>query len=156
MTTTSLGLKAKPCIETEPLDLDEKSYRCITLDDLRVKAAVCGCEVVVADSNTLLIDLDSDTAIATFKANLSAVQDYLSVDKIEYWNSKSGKRHVVVRLTNPLDSPVAGFLLQAALGSDLIRELLNLFDFQSGMTNTNVLFRPVGATIKVLEDNVPF
>lgn len=107
------------------------------------KAKELNCDVMYGDPHTLLLDIDSDAAWEQFQRQLPIVCEFYNVvdNSYEVLPSKSGNRHVIVRLdaTLPLTERL---MLQATLGSDPRRELLSAAGFMSGQENPVVLFRP--------------
>lgn len=98
-------------------------------------------EVIQSDGSTLLLDLDTPEALAQFERVLPKVKDVFGITKAAKWSSKSGNTHALVALSEPL--PVLMRLaLQAALGSDGVREVLALKRWENGCHEPSVLFRP--------------
>jgi hypothetical protein len=98
-------------------------------------------DVVRSSPTTLLLDLDTPEAIEQFYRVLPKVAEHFGVERREEWKSKSGKQHVRVFLDAP--QPLAVRLaLQAALGSDGIREVLSLKRMANGCEEPSLLFRP--------------
>lgn len=104
-----------------------------------------GFEVVQSNDRTLLLDLDSAWAREQFDRVLPIVNEHIGVDHVEEWSSKSGNTHVKVVLIQslPIDMRV---LLQAALGSDGVREALALVQHRNGCEEPSVLFKPTLGT----------
>lgn len=110
--------------------------------DLQALAASHNCDLIVADDNTLLVDLDNADSKNTFQSNLPIVKQKYSVVNIERWPSKSRRgEHVMLKLSEPVDV-VTRLLLQATLGSDLKRELLGLYLVKRNHPTPSVLFKP--------------
>ena len=61
---------------------------------------------------------------------------------VRRWQSKDGGRHVKIRIEPGIDSAVERCLLQAVLGSDLLRELLSLMRYWDGNPEPSMLFKP--------------
>lgn len=72
---------------------------------------------------------------------IRALTDYLPIESAAAWKSHGGNTHVVLTLYRKL-SPQARIALQAVLGSDPIRELLNLVRVENGCRDPIALFRP--------------
>ncbi len=113
----------------------------------REEAEAGGFTVHQGDGQHLLLDLDGDQARSYFERHLPRVSDAMevygcSLEIQDEWPSKSGHGwHVILRLSKPL--PVTErMVLQAALGSDLTRELLSLSRYWTGNLEPHLLFRP--------------
>jgi hypothetical protein len=98
-------------------------------------------EVVMADSYTLTIDLDTKEAIEKFDERLETLQKYLSCRKLDEWPSKRKGKHVRVALDEQMDVQSRA-VMQAFLGSDPTREMLGYFDTRSGQ-EPFCLFKPI-------------
>jgi len=111
--------------------------------DLAELAEERGCDLIVADERTLLLDLDNDHARRVFDRNLPKVKDKYPVESVERYPSRSvGHEHVIVGLLHPVPDATTRLLLQAALGSDATRELLSLYRVKRNHSTPSVLFRP--------------
>ncbi len=112
---------------------------------MRQQAEKKGCEVEIAQPNTLQIDIDSEEAYAFFEQQIDVLASLGTVDFETYTvrPSKNGlpRRHITVLLTEPLPMETR-ILLQAVLGSDRKRELLAYTGFLRGQDNPVVFFRP--------------
>lgn len=117
------------------------STRPEALADALREARAAGFDVVEANEDTLLLDLDTPAALAQFKRVLPIVQEHFGAGVPERWKSKSGNTHVRIPLADPLVH-TARYLLQAALGSDGVREALHLVQRVNGCAEPCVLFRP--------------
>jgi len=113
------------------------------LPTLRSLAAEQGCELIIAKPNELLIDDDKGTAL---------IEEKFGVEDIESWTSRRGGKHWKVRLTVDVEPEIA-IVLQAALGSDPMRETLAAWERHAlrplGNPDTRSLFRPL-RTVAVL------
>lgn len=116
---------------------------------MRESAASQNLDVLESNDMTLQLDIDSDASWERFKAAWSLLKSLgrttsranVVEQTYELLTSKSGNRHVLVRLKEPL--PVMErILLQAALGSDPDRELLCWAGARAGKQAPVVLFRP--------------
>lgn len=97
--------------------------------------------VVTADAHTLLLDLDTPEALKQFKRVLPIVQEHFGAGTPEKWKSKSGNTHVRIPLDD--ETPYAvRYMLQAALGSDGVREALHMVQIYAGCVEPCVLFKP--------------
>lgn len=100
-----------------------------------------GFEVVQSDSRTLLLDLDTIDAYAQYERVKTTVFEFWEPKKIEEWRSKSGNRHVRITLGSELP-PEIRCALQAAMGSDGIREVLGLVGLSCCCEEPFLLFKP--------------
>ena len=91
-------------------------------------------EVVVAENNTLLLDYDSKQVPEQF----SLLKLLPLVKEFEHYESRSGNRHVVVYLSEPLGE-LSRIAWQAILGSDPKREALHMASLHKGNLNPIVL-----------------
>lgn len=106
------------------------------------QAELDGFTVVKGNSTTLLLDLDTDAACEQFSRVLPTVLQYFDVIGREEWKSKSGNRHVKLTLGTEL-APYARYALQAALGSDGVKEALTCIRYQYGCEDDScLLFKP--------------
>jgi hypothetical protein len=107
-------------------------------------------DVQQSDSTTLLVDLDTPSARAQFERVFPKLRDEFGLGKVRRWKSKSGNDHVAITLTcaEPLETRIA---LQAALGSDGVRELLAVKRAKNGCVEPCLLFRPHTSRIDVLD-----
>lgn len=106
-----------------------------------------GFAVVRSNDTTLLLDLDSPFAIRQFRRVLPIVQEHFGAGAAQMWLSKSGNTHVLVPLREGLD-PLLRFALQAALGSDGVRETLNFTQLLNGCNEPSILFKPNGSKVE--------
>jgi hypothetical protein len=115
-----------------------------TPEVLAAIAATKNCEVVYGSEWTLQIDLDSPAAIYAFENQCALLFQRREPPwtRVERWTSKSGEgEHVVLHLKEP--TPILErILLQAALGSDIKRELIAWDSVKNNRDNPLVLFRP--------------
>lgn len=112
-----------------------------------LKAAEEKFDVVRSGPYTVLVDLDTPEAAAQFKRVLPKVQECFGVEQIETWLSKSGNKHAAITLASPQPATVR-LALQAALGSDGVREVLGLKRHENGCEEPSALFRPRNARVK--------
>jgi hypothetical protein len=85
--------------------------------------------VVFPAHNQLQIDIDNAADYAIFKAHLEIIRDRLGIKFIEEHPSRSGgfRKHITITLSASVLSHAERILLQAVLGSDRMREMLNYF-----------------------------
>lgn len=103
-----------------------------------------GCEILHSRDNELLIDIDNVESWQQFLDMLPHVDEEFKVTRVEVWPSRSKGAHARVTLQfNLYDADK--YLVQAVLGSDPLRELLNLYDlrrFYLASCHVNILFKP--------------
>lgn len=100
-------------------------------------------DVVQSNNTTLLLDIDTLPALAQFERVLPKVKENFGVANVERWTSKSGNAHIKIILSEPFPVTVR-LALQAALGSDGVRELLSLKRLMNGCDEPSYLFKPKG------------
>lgn len=98
-------------------------------------------DVVQGDERTLLLDLDTPEAKTQYERVFPIVQEKFDVVSTSSWLSKSGNTHIAVTLAEPL-SVTWRIALQAALGSDGVREVLGLKRYANGVIEPSMLFKP--------------
>lgn len=105
-----------------------------------IQAELDGFEVVKDTDTTLLLDLDTPEAYRQFLRVLPVVTEHFGVIQIQEWDSKSRNRHVRLQLaeSHPVGVRLA---LQAALGSDGVREALSTVTMLKGSPVVSLLFR---------------
>lgn len=110
------------------------------------KAELVGQTCLFADALTLQLDLDTPEAVEHFhhQWNWFCCQlDFLFDQSVlnQEMKSRSGNTHVIIKLAHPLEA-TERLLLQALLGSDLKRELLNYTRLKTKGEDLTCLFRP--------------
>lgn len=107
-----------------------------------VQAEADGMVVRHANPKTLLMDLDDEAAIERFRRLMPKLDEMFGAKVTEEYESRSGAGHlhVVVELDEPFDAAFR-IALQAALGSDPVRELLSLRRLANGINEPSRLFR---------------
>ena len=113
----------------------------VELDAAIAEAVANGLEVVRADETHLLLDLDNEAAIAQYDRVLPLVMEHYGATDIERWRSRSGNTHIRLRLAQAQPWAVR-YALQAALGSDGVREVLIMVRMQNGCDEAAMLFKP--------------
>lgn len=106
-----------------------------------IEAARQDFEVIQSDVMTLLLDLDTPEALAQYMRVLPKVMEHYNVVSTTSWLSKSGNTHIQIRLGEALDLSER-IALQAALGSDGVKEVLSLRRMQNGCVEPCLLFKP--------------
>lgn len=117
-------------------------------ENARDKAARLGLELVLPADNELFIDLDTLEAIDEFKIRFG---DFTSINtfkhaKVQYTTSANGNTHVIVTLPDEKFTVLERIALQAALGSDPIREMIDVDNQRDGYEFVSVLFEKPGTT----------
>jgi hypothetical protein len=115
-------------------------------DESIKKAIADGFEVIYSDAFHLLLDLDTAESVMAYERGLVALNKTFpefQAEEESRWNSKSGNLHVVVVIKEPIE-PWVILLLQAALGSDGVREMISLKQLWEGtpVEKVSVLFKP--------------
>lgn len=105
-------------------------------------AVADGMMVRMADDNHLLLDLDDEAAIARFAKLRPKLADLFGAKVVEEYESRSGPGHlhVILELGEPFPAAFR-IALQAAMGSDPLRELLSLRRLANGVVEPSRLFR---------------
>lgn len=106
------------------------------------KAFELGLEVVYGNARTLQIDIDSKEQYEHFRAMIRKFQhdrkfESHVIDIVNVTARKSAKRgnmHIYVHLAREISHPVERYLLQSWLGSDPVREVLNVMDWRIAMS----------------------
>lgn len=111
-----------------------------------------GVEVIVRRPNELLLDLDNKKSMEQYEEMIEALDGCGAIKRIEGWKSKSGNSHI--KITFALDlTPLEATTLQAILGSDPRRELLNLIGHLNGIPEPSKLYKyPEDKTKKISRD----
>jgi hypothetical protein len=120
--------------------LDPKTY-----EKERRAAEANGFEVIFANPHLLLLDLDTEEDFARFVKVYKRAKTLFGLENLQWWPSKSGPphRHVSITIAFAL-SVEERIALQAALGSDPLREILNLKRLRVGVEEPSRLFCPKG------------
>ena len=106
------------------------------------EAEANGLEVIVAQDNQLLLDIDSPEQEVQFAANKDLLAALWGIVNIQSWKSKSGiGRHVVIDLPQSLTHEQR-IGLQAAMGSDGKREIIAMKRAEANDPRPSVLFKP--------------
>lgn len=106
-----------------------------------IEEAKASFDVRQSDEHTILLDIDNDASRAQFDRVYPPFAEHFPVSEREEWKSKSGNTHVRIRMKDAL--PISTRLaLQAALGSDGVRELLAIKLMLNGAVEPSVLFKP--------------
>ncbi len=114
-----------------------------TSEQCREWAETLNCDLREAKANELFVDIDSEHQFGIFCVNVAVLKKHW---KVVTWISSPSKqglphRHVVVRMAEDLDL-LTRIALQAALGSDPMRELLSIRRALNGEENVVIFFEP--------------
>jgi hypothetical protein len=133
-------------------DLDEQVYVGETIEDAGLIAESENCNLIVAKPNELLLDYDQAEMPIEYYRMLPLVKKLFGVAGIERWSSRGGNCHVRIRLwVSKLDWGQR-IALQAAMGSDPVKEMIALSRGHFKIREEPVvLFQPKGAKVEVLE-----
>lgn len=124
-----------------------------TIEDAKIEAMKNGCEVVGGSEHCLLLDFDSLEGKIQYERMRHKVKELWGIEREETWMSMSKNpehQHMRVTLTKPL-SAAERVALQAALGSDPMREMFAVRRLNLGVVEPSLLFRPEDAEIQVWE-----
>lgn len=101
-------------------------------ENLHYEHAICraveiGVQIVLPTKNQLQIDLDSEDDYVYFEKQLKTLKRLFHVNEVNVQPSRHGlpRRHVTITLDGGIDD-MTRLALQAACGSDRVRELLNI------------------------------
>lgn len=140
------------------------------VDAMEEKAESLGLKVIVPPCNSLALDLDTDDQFAVYQRNFEVFKRHSEdlVAEVFETASKSNHRHIYIKLKRalPMHQRLA---LQAALGSDPMKELLGNLRTELGEGTPIAMFetpeaydpalefleRSVGDK-QVLDEDVPF
>lgn len=76
------------------------------VDDVYNIAKEKKCDVIEDDTRTLLLDFDSEDALAQYRRVLEVVQDLWGIVSTEEWRSSSNKpHHIHIKITLEEDMP---------------------------------------------------
>lgn len=110
---------------------DDPYFHQISSEVAYREAADYNLEVVLPEPYDLLIDIDNDADMKRFDRGMDVMIKHFNAQVIKSTPSRSGlpKRHLIVRLDRPV-SNAERIALQAALGSDPVREILGIVRVQ--------------------------
>ena|SRR5271165_7130110 len=114
-----------------------------------------GFNVIRADFDTLLVDLDNEEDVNVFNDNIEMIENKFGIRSFSYWNSKSGYPHihVKVQLGHGVDNNQRT-ALELALGSDPKRGILNVkktMGYYQPLSPSLLLVPPNAIITEVLE-----
>lgn len=95
------------------------------------EAADDNLDVILPEPYDLFIDIDDDDAMKRFDKSMGFIIQHFNGQVIKSTPSRSGlpKRHIIVRLDSPV-TDAERIALQAAMGSDPVREILGIVRVQ--------------------------
>ena len=106
---------------------------------MREVAAQRGCVIVRPKKNEIQLDIDDELSLNCFEARWSRIATNFNftgqVSRKPSPSGRPGRWHITVTLSRNV-SEHERILLQACLGSDPVRELLNLVHLQKGEIST--------------------
>lgn len=122
---------------------EEERYNLADAKSAEECAEACGCTVEYSNPRMLQLDIDTDEDFDFFQKQFQRLLQYSTKMAHQYQvrPSKSGNRHVTIELLED-HSVIERIMLQAFLGSDRTRELLNYGRHLLGAENPIRLFRP--------------
>ncbi len=88
-------------------------------------AIAAGFRIEYGNNSTLQIDIDDKLKLPDLLKLWKRFKSNLKITRVILTNSKSGNLHAFIHLKYPIATPRERMLLQAALGSDPVREILN-------------------------------
>ena len=110
-----------------------------------------GTFILRAEPNQALLDLDTCEQLWQFIDKLPLVDTHWPIKHIQIWKSRSKGTHAMLTFGDKVPSNMR--VIQAAMGSDPVREILNLLDKEVGPEDVNILFKPADKkTLAALED----
>lgn len=123
-------------------------YKCVkSSEEVKEEMEARGYEVVFPKDNELQIDIDTEEEFATFKSQLEMLRNHAKASTFSYETTESFSglphRHITVRHNYSKDffkDQHKRIAYQAALGSDVKREMLNLLGHDLYDDATPVLF----------------
>lgn len=125
-------------------------YTARTQEELSTLAEERDCHLYVGSSNYLLLDIDEFVegdhyeAFAHWylkhKPTLALLNEKFGVARYTYWRSRGGHLHVSIMLNTELLA-LEQIAVQAALGSDPLREIIAIHEARQGC-GCNSLFKP--------------
>jgi hypothetical protein len=105
-----------------------------------MKAEQEGFYIIRSTDATLLVDIDSDTDLKIFQKTFAILKPLYKLSEITRWRSKAKGWHIHLRCRPTSFSTRMG--LQTMLGSDPIKEALSLKNYENGLVEPSVLFKP--------------
>lgn len=114
----------------------------IELDAVIASYTAMGFEVVRASETCLLLDIDSDFALAQYDRVMPLVAEHFGAWEAGRWPSKSGNTHIRVELAMAQPWAVR-YALEAMLGSDGMRGTLGILQMMNGCDEASMLVKPL-------------
>jgi hypothetical protein len=94
--------------------------------------------IVVADAYTIQVDLDTEDDLRHFDKHIKILEPQLAIENVIYTRSKSDRWHVTIKSKQSWND-LSRVAIQACLGSDRMRETLNIKNVLQGKENA-ILF----------------
>ena len=104
------------------------------------KAKRLGLVLVIPDDHELFIDIDNSAALAEFHRRWPTFLKVCPNATKQYTMSSGGNWHVYVTVPNKTFTMDTRLILQAALGSDPLREMIAAFHHDEGYIYPSVFF----------------
>lgn len=121
----------------------DKPYEIRSMEEAFKLAETKDCDVVQGEPDVLLCDYDG-AALDLFHTLVEFLNTYYGPVDIEFWYSSAGKNdhyHRKITLARPV--PIGLRLaMQAALGSDPMRTMLDIRRVEEGVEEPCLLFKP--------------
>lgn len=131
-----------------PYDLSRyDSIRNLTWESTQKRAKELRVDIVHPAANELFVDIDTVAAMHVFDRNLEVLRRHVPVSKVEISVSKTGgdRHHLVVTLGVEV-SELERIAMQAALGSDPMREMLSIARVYENQQHATVFYERKGVT----------
>jgi len=139
----------------ELVDDDYQNHVEQTREDKARQAEACGCEVVFAEPNQLLLDIDRPLGTISIAALITAflilpepiVESTGGLSHFVYWPSRNGNGHFVLTVKKDMDE-LDRILIQTLLGSDPGREIMNYGRLLATGDAKICLYQPKGVLVR--------
>ena len=104
------------------------------------KAARLGMDLILPTDHELFVDIDAKYALDIFHQRFDLFKTVCKDATKQYTKSKSGNWHVYVTVPSQVFTMDERIALQAALGSDPLREMIATFHHKEGYQYPSVFF----------------
>lgn len=109
------------------------------------KAARLGLILVEPLPNEIFVDLDNDEEIQGFRKRINTFMKVFRDAEVSYTTSSGGGIHAYISVPDAVFSVAERIALQAALGSDCLREIIAIDHYKNGYAYPSVFFENPGA-----------
>src|SRR5688572_11090138 len=99
------------------------------------------CDLIIANNDTLLLDLDTPESVNQFEAMYAIFQKQFGLSLLATWRSKSGNTHMMLSI-NPPRYIFPRLIIQAILGDDPKHVAVTLLQYEKDSSAEVVLFKP--------------